>query len=83
MSADEPAHRFVLYESKIKQSLRPGAPRRTYLQQISAHLLRDERATALEVDTIRKWAEDKSTWSKHFAESRKNKPPDPLFVPDR
>ena len=31
MPTDEPANRFVIYESRIKSSLRPGAPRTTYL----------------------------------------------------
>ena len=83
MASDEPAHHFVLYESKIKPSLRPGAPRKTYRQQISSYLLRDESATALEADLIRKWAENKTTWSGHFAVPRKKKPPDPLFELDR
>ena len=83
MAADEPAHRFVLYESKIKPSLRPGAPRKTYRQQITSYLLRDENANALEADLIRKWAEDRTTWSSHFAVPRKKKPPDPLFELDR
>ncbi len=61
MASDEPAHRFVLYESKIKPSLRLGAPRKAYRQQISSYLLRDESANALEADLIRKWAEDKTT----------------------
>jgi hypothetical protein len=82
MATEEPAHRFVLYESKIKPSLRPGAPRKTYRQQITSYLLRDENANALEADLIRKWAENKTTWSSHFAVPRKKKPPDPLFELD-
>ena len=31
---DERANRFVIYESKIKSSLRTGAPKTTYLNQI-------------------------------------------------
>ena len=83
MATEEPAHRFVLYESKIKPSLRPGAPRKTYRQQITSYLLRDENANALEADLIRKWAENRTTWSSHFAVPRKKKPPDPLFELDR
>ena len=32
MPTDEPANRFFIYESRIKSSLRPGAPRTTYLK---------------------------------------------------
>ena len=39
MPTDEPANRFVIYESRIKSSLRPGAPRTTYLNHISSHIL--------------------------------------------
>ena len=34
MLADEPINRFVLFESKVRPSLQPGAPTRTYRQQI-------------------------------------------------
>ena len=44
MPTDEPINRFVLYESKVRPSLRPGAPTGTYRQQISSHLLPDEKA---------------------------------------
>ena len=39
MPKDELANRFVIYESRIRSSFRPGAPRTTYLNQISSHLL--------------------------------------------
>ena len=52
-------------------------------QQITLYLLRDENANALEADLKRKWAENKTTWSSHFAVPRKKKPPDPLFEHDR
>ena len=32
--------------SKVRPSLRPGAPKRTYRQQISSHLLPGEKALA-------------------------------------
>ena len=34
MLIDEPNNRFVLYESKVRSPLRPGAPTSTYRQQI-------------------------------------------------
>ena len=44
MPTDEPINRFVLYESKVRKSLRPGAQTRTYRKQISSHLLPGEKA---------------------------------------
>ena len=38
MLLDEPANRFVIYESRIKSSLRLGAPMTTYLNQILSHI---------------------------------------------
>ena len=35
MPKDELANRFVIYESRIKSSLRPGASKTTFLNQIS------------------------------------------------
>ena len=74
MPTDEPINRFVLYESKVRPSLRPGAPIRTYRQQISSHLLPGEKA--LEATEIWKIAVNKSSWNKHFVVSKKKKPPD-------
>ena len=74
MSADEPINRFVLYESKVRPSLRPGAQTRTYRQQISSHLLPGEKA--LEATEIWKIAVNKSAWNKHFVVFKKKKPPD-------
>ena len=36
---DELANRFVIYESKIRSSLRPGVPMTTYINQISLQIL--------------------------------------------
>ena len=44
MPTDEPINRFVLNESKVRPSLRPGAQTRTYRQKISSHLLSGEKA---------------------------------------
>ena len=74
MPTDEPINRFVLYESKVRPSLRPGAQTRTYRQQISSHLLPGEKA--LEATEIWKIAVNKSAWNKHFVVSKKKKPPD-------
>ena len=48
---DEPTNRFVIYESKIRSSLRAGKPRTTYLNQISYHILPGEKT--LEANWIR------------------------------
>ena len=39
MPTDERANHFVIYESKTRSSLRPGAPRTTYLHKISSHII--------------------------------------------
>ena len=39
MPKDEHANHFVIYDSRIKSSLRPGAPKMTYLNQISSLIL--------------------------------------------
>ena len=75
MPKDEPANRFVIYESRIKSSLRPGAPRTTYLNQISSHILQSGEKS-LEAGEIRKMAVNKSEWSQLFVVSKKKKPPD-------
>ena len=69
MPTDEPANRFVIYESKIRSSLRQGAPRTTYLHQISYHILPGEKT--LEANEIRKLAMKKSTWSQLLVVSKK------------
>ena len=58
----EPINRFVLYESKVRTSLRPGAPTRRYRQQISSHLLPGEKA--LEAIGIWKIAVNIFAWNK-------------------
>ena len=75
MPKDEPANRFFIYESRIKSSLRPGAPRTTYLNQISSHILQSGEKS-LEAAEIRKMAVKKSEWSQVFVVSKKKKPPD-------
>ena len=51
MPTDEPDNQFVIYESRIRSSLRPGAPNTTYSNQISSHILRsDEKARKLKRD---------------------------------
>ena len=80
MPTDEPINLFVLYESKIKPSLRPGTPTRTFRQQISSHLLPDEKA--LEATEIWKIAVNESVWNKHFVVSKKKKPQDLLSSND-
>ena len=55
MSTDEPSNRFFIYESRIKSSLRPGAPRTTYLYQISSHI-QQSGEKSFEAGEIRKMA---------------------------
>ena len=74
-STDEPANRFVIYQSMIKSSLRSGAPRTTFLNQISSHILQSGEKS-LEAGEIRKMAMNKSEWSQLFVVSKKKKPPD-------
>ena len=74
MPTDEPINRFVLYDSKVIPSLRPGAQTKTYGQQISSHFLLDEKA--LETTEICKIAVKKSALNKHFVVSKRKKPPD-------
>ena len=74
MPTDEPINRFVLYESKVRPFLRPGAQTRSYRQKISPHLLPSEKA--LGANEIWKIAVNKSDWIKHFVVSKKKKLPD-------
>ena len=76
MADDEPINRFILYESKIRPSLRRGAPRRTYRQQISSYLTPKGEQT-LGPEEIRALAKNKDQWRKHFVVPRPKKPPDP------
>ena len=75
MLKDEPANRFFIYESRIKSSLRPGAPRTTYLNQISSHILKSGEKSHETVE-IRKMAAKKSEWSHLFVVFKKKKPLD-------
>ena len=75
MPTDELANRFVIYESMIKTSLRRGAPRTKYLNQISSHILLSGEKS-LKAEEIRKMAVKKSEWSQLFVLSKKKKPPD-------
>ena len=53
MPKDEPANQFVIYESMIESSFRRGAPKTTYLNQISSHILQSVKKS-LETGEIRK-----------------------------
>ena len=76
LPTDEVAIRFLIYESRIKSSLWPGAPRMTYLNQISSHILQSGEKS-LEAGEIRKMAVNKSEFvSQLFVVSKKKKPPD-------
>ena len=39
ITTHKPDNQFVIYESRIRSSLRPVAPRTTYLNQISSDIL--------------------------------------------
>ena len=39
MTTEKPVNHFFVYESRIRSFYRPGAPRMTYLNQISSHVL--------------------------------------------
>ena len=54
MPTEEHISRFVIYESKIRLSIRPGAPKTKYLNQISSDILQGEKK--LEANEIRKMA---------------------------
>ena len=71
MPTDEPINRFVLYDYKVRPSLRPGAPSSKYIQQIS---LPGEQAP--EPTEIWKIAVKKSAWNKHYVVSNKKKTKD-------
>ena len=75
ITKDETANRFVIYESRIISSFRPGASKTTYLYQISSHILQSGEKS-LEVGVIRKMAVNKSEWSQLFVVPKKKKPPD-------
>ena len=72
---DETPNRFFIYESRIKSSLRPVAPRTTYLNQTSSQILQSGEKS-LEAGEIRKMAAYKSEWSQLFAVCKKKKPPE-------
>ena len=80
MPTYEPANRFVIYESKIRSSLRSGASRTRYLNPISSHILPGEKT--LEANELRKMAINKSKWSLLFVVSKKKKPPDRSSQPE-
>ena len=77
MHPDEPINRFVIYESKVRSSLRPKVTTRRYLQNISSHLLLGEKA--IEANLIRKIVVNKSRWNKNFVAFKKKNPSDPIF----
>jgi hypothetical protein len=72
MADDEPAKRFILYELSVKLTNRRGAPRTTYREQISSHIV-DKRAVALSAKEISDMARDRKSWSSHFAAPRQKK----------
>ena len=73
MPTDKPVNQFVIYDSKIRSSFRPVAPRTIYLNQILSHILPDEKT--LEANEIRKMVVNKSKWSQLFVVSKKKKSP--------
>ena len=78
MPQDEPANRFFIYLSRIKSSLRSGAPKATYLNQISSHI-QQSGEKYLEAGEITKMELNKSEWSHLFVVSKKKKLPDRSF----
>ena len=54
----------------IKSSHRPGAPRTTYLNQISSHILQSDEKS-FEAGEIGKMAVNKSEWSQLFVSEEK------------
>ena len=64
----------VIYESRIKSSLRPGTPRTAFLNQIWSHILQSGEKS-LEAGDIRKMMVNKFEWSQIFWCLRKKKPP--------
>ena len=72
MLKEVPADRFVIYESRIKSSLRPREPRTTYLKQISSQI-QQSGEKSLEAGEIRKMAVNKSEWSQPLVVSKKKK----------
>ena len=75
MPTEEPANRFVIYESRIKLSLRPREQRMPYLNQTSSHILQSGDKY-LEAGEIRMMPVNKFEWIKVFFVSKKKKPPD-------
>ena len=74
MATDEPVHRFLFYESNIKDRLRQGKPRKTYRQQISALIA--PGVPTLSSEEIQAYAKDRNVWKLHFVVPRQKKPPD-------
>ena len=62
--------RRLLHVSSKKSYLRQGAPKPTYLNQISSHILQSGEKS-LEAGAIRKMAMNKSEWSQLFVVSKK------------
>ena len=58
-------HTRLISLSRIKSSQQPGAPRTTYLNQISSHILQSGE-NSLEAGEIRKMEVNKSEWSQLF-----------------
>ena len=80
MPTYEPTNCFVIYESKIRSSLRPGTPRTTYLNQILSSILFGE-PIKFETNEIRKMAIKKAEWNQIFIVLNKKKPPDRYSQP--
>ena len=59
MPTNEAANRFVIYVSKIRLSLRPCAPRTTYLHQISSHILPGEKTLEANKEITKMAVKDK------------------------
>ena len=72
-SEKESVNHFDIYESKIRPSIQPNAPKNTYLNQISSHIL-SSGEKALEPNNIRKMTVNKSMWIQKFVVSKKKKP---------
>ena len=64
MPNDELTNLFVIYESIIRTSLRPGAPTTTYFNQISFLILSDNKTFV--ANEIRKMAAKAFNWSQIF-----------------
>jgi hypothetical protein len=72
LPSDEPANIYALYESQVRRDAKgavwrkKGAPKKSYIQQVSLHLTGDKKLN-LSASEIARQASNRTTWKKMIA----------------